>query len=389
MGQKSMTQTLYSTGSGMATHFSAGTREMQPLHLSPRPRQPNHVRAYQFAAKGTEEQDRFQDALLRYSSKGDSLNVDSYLLDRPTSVNMPVQFDMGSSLQVASTRGHSELAQLLIHRGADVNRSNYAKQTSLHSACESNRASIVYELLAAGADADMRDAMKQTPLHRAAFTGSTDALLALLDYGANLKLRDEGKLLPIHKAASMGRSEAIALLLERDPISVNSEAADSWTPLHLAAHGGHAVACETLLLRGADPSAVDSERMTPLHRAATSGREASCQVLLRAGADPQAADQSRATPLHVACEMGFVLPARALLEAGAPVDVIDGMRRTPLHVAAENGHAELCDTLLQFGADPNAGDMSKGVPSPLQVARRQRNLGLVALFESYAPAGQG
>lgn len=343
---------------------------------------PNNVRMYQVQQRRTDDAARFRDALMEYGSRGDCLNVDSYLLDRPSAVNMPVDFDLGSTLHVAAMRGHSGLAQQLIQRGADINRTNQAGQTSLHAACEANQGTTVYELLASGADADQRDLCKQTPLHRAAFAGAEDALQALLDYGARTRLRDDGGQFPLHKAATMGRADAISMILERDPASVNEEAADGWAALHLAAHGGHAIACEALIAYGADANAPDRERMTPLHRAATSGSDLVCQVLCRGGADLSASDSSLGnTPLHTVCEEGHAMAGRALLDMGAAIDAINYHWKTPLHLATEAGHVELCEVLLSFGANPDASDVTKGVPSPLAVARRNRNMELISLFE--------
>ncbi|CAE7654141.1 unnamed protein product [Symbiodinium sp. CCMP2592] len=82
-------------------------------------------------------------------AKKDLLNLDSYLLDRPDSLNMPVLFDQ-------------DMVQMLIHqRAADV----VNQQTSLHAACDGSHANMVADLLAAGA-------LRQTPLHRAAHVGA-------------------------------------------------------------------------------------------------------------------------------------------------------------------------------------------------------------------------
>mmetsp|Transcript_72902 Transcript_72902/g.126599 ORF Transcript_72902/g.126599 Transcript_72902/m.126599 type:complete len:419 (-) Transcript_72902:119-1375(-) len=341
-----------------------------------------HARRYHVAKAQMDDTERIRESLWQFGSRGDCLNVDSYLLDRPSAVNMPVEFDLGTPLHVASMRGHADLAQLLLHRRADVNRTNAERQTSLHNACELNQGAAVMELLAAGGDADQRDFSRQTPLHRAAWSGAEDALLALLEYSADLRVRDEGGLMPIHKAATMGRADSISMILERDPAIVNVEAADGWTPLHLAAHGGHMVACEALLAYGADSNASDAERMQPLHRACTSGSDLVCQVLVRGGADMRALDRSQNTPLHTACQEGHTMAARALLEMGAPLDLTDHMRRTPLHVATEAGNFELCEALLQFLADPGSMDINKGIASPLAIARRSRQPEIVGLFEA-------
>lgn len=339
-------------------------------------------RTYEIATRNREEAASFDTALRHHSYQGSTLQVDSLLLDRPMDVNQPINFDMGSALHIAGMKGHLDTVQRLIHRGAKVNGTNYAKQTSLHAVCEANNGEVAWELLASGANADQRDSVGQTPLHRAAFVGAIEALRALLDYGANVKVRDEGRQMPIHKAAMMGRPAALDLLLQRDPNAVNAEANDGWTCLHLAAHHGHSGAVEMLLRYGADVSLSDAERMQPLHRAATSGSVETCQVLLRSGADIAATDFSRWTPLHHACEAGVAMVVRALLqnEPPAPLDALDGRRRTALHIATEEGRDEVCELLVLMGADPHAGNMAKGVPSPLVIARRNKNQKLVSLF---------
>jgi len=347
----------------------------------------NQIRGFEASTKETERAARTRDALRQLGAKKDLLNLDSYLLDRPDAVNMPVQFDQGSLLHVAAMRGHQDMVQMLVHqRGADVERTNYSQQTSLHAACDGNFANIVVDLLAAGADADKRDALRQTALHRACHSGSVDCILALLEYGANARLRDEGGLLPVHIAALRGRDEPLRLLISQDATAANVEAADGWTPLHFASHGGHVAATETLLECGAYVHSVDQERRTALHCAASSGSEATCQALLRAGAELDCLDRLRKMPIHVACEEGCVQVARFLLEAGSPFDALDGQRRTPLLIATRAANFELCEALLSVGADPNYGETARGIPSAVALARRGTNPALRSLIEEYARA---
>lgn len=369
------------------------------MHASeaPAPTGTTH-RTYEIATRNKEEATTFAGSLKHYGYQGATLHVDSLLLDRPGDVNSAINFDQGTALHIAGMKGHLDTTQRLIHRGANVNSTNYMKQTSLHHACEANNGDVVFELLASGANADLRDAMGQTPMHRAAFVGAVDALRTLLEYGANSKLRDEGRQLAIHKASmnasrdyqtGMGRTAALELLLQKDPGFVNAEANDGWTCLHLAAHHGSSAAAEVLIAYGADVTLRDAEKMQPLHRAVTSGSVETCQVLLRAGADINAVDFSRWTPLHHACEEGRAMVARVLLQNDPPasLDAIDGRRRTPLHIATEEGQEEVCEVLVHAGADPNAGDMSKGVPSPMVIARRNKNQKLVSLFNMMSQVG--
>ena len=105
---------------------------------------------------------------------------------------------------------------------------------------------------------------------------------------------------------------------------------------------------------------------------------------------------------------GCIQVVRFLLDAGSPFDTLDGQRRTaasgiqaqetfksssgartPLLIATRAGNLELCEAvnsmtdpfwqdtvglsgkvLLSVGADPNTGDMARGIPSALALARR-------------------
>ncbi|XP_037776643.1 ankyrin repeat and SOCS box protein 10-like [Penaeus monodon] len=96
-----------------------------------------------------------------------------------------------------------------------------------------------------------------------------------------------------------------------------------WTPLHLAAFGGHKAVVDVLVAGGSDPNARDSDERTPLHLAASRGHKAVVDVLVAGGGDPNARSRS------------------------------DG---TPLHEAASGGHKAVVDVLVAGGSDPNARD---------------------------------
>ena len=72
--------------------------------------------------------------------------------------------DSGASLlTVAVFIGHTDMVEMLLNAGADVNQRNRDQGTALHSAAFVGRAKEVAVLLRAGADADSLDANGQTP----------------------------------------------------------------------------------------------------------------------------------------------------------------------------------------------------------------------------------
>lgn len=78
-------------------------------------------------------------------------------------------------LHVASKHGHTEIADLLLGRGADVNARAAGAVTPLHLAARNGHVRVAERLLAAGADPDaIEDCHQSTPLGWAEFQGQSE-----------------------------------------------------------------------------------------------------------------------------------------------------------------------------------------------------------------------
>jgi len=87
------------------------------------------------------------------------------------------------------------------------------------------------------------------------------------------------------KASKNGSIE----FLEGSDVNVTNE--DDYSPLHLAAIGGHLEVVKLLLARGAEVGAVNTSGVTPLHEAAYGGHQEVVRLLLAAGAQAGAVDK--------------------------------------------------------------------------------------------------
>lgn len=115
-----------------------------------------------------------------------------------------------SPLMMASIKGYADLAQKLIDRGADVNKTGW---TPLHYAASSGQLIIIAMLIENSAYIDAESPNGTTPLMMAAMYGTSAAVKLLLQEGADPQIRNQQGLTALQFAQRAKRqdvAEAIA-----------------------------------------------------------------------------------------------------------------------------------------------------------------------------------
>jgi ankyrin repeat protein len=141
--------------------------------------------------------------------------------------------------------GYTELAEMLIIRGADMYASGdsvYSK-TPLHLACLFNHVSTVEVLIKRGADLEaLSGFLDKTPLHLACENGFTKCVELLLRAGADT--RKLGTTInggsAMHLAAKEGHIEIVRVLVEVGHADLSQQGKYLWpgSPLHTACQFG-------------------------------------------------------------------------------------------------------------------------------------------------------
>ncbi|MEO8596196.1 MAG: ankyrin repeat domain-containing protein [Candidatus Solibacter sp.] len=163
----------------------------------------------------------------------------------------PATAEISALLSESAIKGQTEIADLLLAKGAHVDARDKSGATPLHQAALKGNLAFATLLLQHGADVNARDADGATPLHNAAVAGQRDMAALLLDKGADREARDtESGGTPLYHAAAWGRTSVVQLLLTRGAV-INSANKAGVTPLATAEKNGFAETAALLKLHGA------------------------------------------------------------------------------------------------------------------------------------------
>ncbi|MHC4582860.1 MAG: ankyrin repeat domain-containing protein, partial [Planctomycetota bacterium] len=221
-------------------------------------------------------------------------------------------------LHLAAKNGHTDIAAILISKGANVN----AKEDKYDCA----------------------------PLMYAVWGGNEDMIRLLLANGAEINItevvRDEpGESRPFHTAIYMGDIDIVKLLISHGA-DVNLISHMGWRPLHVAIYGGDIDIVKLLISSDADVNATAEDGFSPLHHAVMRGKRDLVKLLLAKGATGPA--------FHMAACAGDLPEVKRLVKEGRNVDEKDGCGWTPLHWSLGAGQNQVAELLLANGANVNA-----------------------------------
>ena len=186
-----------------------------------------------------------------------------------------------TALHVAAEEGHAEVVRKLVGKDdIKIDAKDAKGRSPLYCAVLNNHTNIVQILVDLGADVNAKDGKGCSPLHRAVLNNHTNIVQILVDLGAYVNAKD-GKgwsplrkgWTPLHYAAWNDRDKIVPLLVKQDT-KVNEKDGEGWTPLHAAAFNNYTNTVLALREKGANINAKDGCGFTPLHYVVWKHREA-------------------------------------------------------------------------------------------------------------------
>ena len=314
------------------------------------------------------------------------------LLDCRVAVGLTTKEWKKYPLMIACVRKFTDIAMMLLDRGADANVSNLI-QTPLKLAVANEDAVLVKRLLACGADVNRMKGISDTALHVAVVRrkgfcneGFVNIVRRLLKSGAEPNAYNHEGETPLHLACRPNENEVnvnvVKILLKHRadpnvgprPCLSSSLRSDNYVvpPLTLAAKCRNSELAELLIKYGARVDRRDGRGRTALHFAvgyddmcyirctdSTNNITSTAEILLTAGAYVSAVDNSGNCPLHLACDNGKTDLVELLLSRGANPNLETVYeKKYPIHAASSGLHYEAAKLLLEYSAYVDVRDKS-------------------------------
>ncbi|KAL3090157.1 hypothetical protein niasHS_006609 [Heterodera schachtii] len=267
------------------------------------------------------------------------------LLEFNAHINIVGEEDGLTPLIIASGRGFTEVARLLLAAGAQVNTSDKFGSTALIWAARKGFRQIVEQLLNSGAELDA-----------VGMYGSTALMLATRGNHVHV----------------------VEMLLSRDP-NVNVVDYNGLSALGIASREGYTEIASMLLQSGAYVNTVDRFGNSILASAVRSGNLRLVRMLLEKHADVNAKDSEGRTPLHLAIDKAYSDVLLALLDKRPNLELKNRDGETALIRAVKNKDVQIVQLLVNMGSKLSATDNNGDNALHLALRSRSRRLAQVLL----------
>ncbi len=270
--------------------------------------------------------------ILVASAFGDSRRVREYLDAEPSLANFRDTCDR-LPISIAASRGHHDIVELLLERGADPNarEPDAPRGKALLEAAFHGHTATARLLLEHGADPNGNVDSTGTAFHHARKNPELYELMK--SYGGRSDI-----IPPISAAVNANNLEGVERILTQNPEEIAN------AKLGNPARRGRLEMVKLLLKHGAT--------MTDKNHGSFFRVYETAKYLLENGANPNYRNWQGISSLHSVAHEGDVRRAGLLLDYGAEINAIEPEYcATPLGLACRAGHAPMVAFLLTRGAD--------------------------------------
>ncbi|CAG2243095.1 ANK [Mytilus edulis] len=310
-----------------------------------------------------------------------------------------------SPLQIAASKGNTEIVQLLLCHNAETDYDTESNHIAspLYIASNQGFTDIVHLIINSKSNFDEKVSTIQThklkgyiqsnlrsSLHAAVEKGHSDIVSILLDHKLNLDhyldhlpkttqhvkfnmnfywdmvaiaiVKDHDELV---KSYIVGSIQTVKLLLKHNS-NPNICNKDSKSPLHIASWKGHTEIVKLLLEYKSDPNILDLEKQSVLHVATYRHRIEIVKLLLQHKVHTDLCNDKGQSALYIASVKGLTVIVKLLLESNCDMNLCNEDGESPLFAASSQGwcpsYLSIVKLLLDHNCNPNVCNKDKKTP---------------------------
>lgn len=313
----------------------------------------------------------------------DRIDIAKFLINNKADVNYIPKQDYCSALgcAIGSKKNNTELIDLLIKNGADINKQNSDGNTPILQALNKDmNVKNVHAFLKYNPDINIKGKAGVTPLCAFAIIDKdvSDTINLIIQHGAKLNqgYDDNDTTCLVYSIHFDAHINNIKALIENGE-NVNLKSKDGWVALQEAADKKNSKVIKLLLANKADVNSVTKEGWTALMRLAANEKDTSSliELLLQNGANINQQSNEGATALALAITSGHVNNIKTLLKHNPNLDLSPSGYWPNLLLAIDKRDNKIVNLLLDKGANPNVN--AENGPNALMVAVHSKNYDIV------------
>ncbi len=270
------------------------------------------------------------------------------LLQKGANVNRPDPINR-IPLHLALAEGHLSHAQRLVTAGSNYLQTDDYGNTSLHFAAVSGLPEAIRFAKTNGISINASNKGNVTPFHILARSGGPEDLQLMVDLGADPMLRDRSGFNALHYAAAHNDLPAVKFLYQKFPVLFSNSLTGA-NPLDIAYRMGQTDIALYFRRRGRDFGGLYKKE---LNQAIRANEPDSVLAYLKRGANANLGFDER--PLHLAARTGNWTIASHLIVYGAELQPKNKAGETPLAIAIQKGYGDWAIQAMRQGADPESG----------------------------------
>ncbi|OZH54327.1 hypothetical protein AFK68_11665 [Hydrocoleum sp. CS-953] len=240
-----------------------------------------------------------------------------------------------------------QVREIFLGFSQNINSTDAKGNTQLHNAIQDNESEVIDILISNGAQVNAKNNNDNTPLH---YAGKSQEITALLiNKGADVNAKNNQGITPLHNS----RRRGVAEILITHGADINAQDKKGKTPLHYLVTNDSQSAAELLINQRANINAKDNNNQTPLDYVRS---QEMAKLMISSGAkfgdSDISANSGKYSLLHEAVALGNKNLIELLIANGVDINIQDEDGNTALHYGKDN--QEITQLLIANGANVNA-----------------------------------